>query len=118
MCLSQDMAGRSSSNGTEQVKRYLFTSQPLAIYLQEMFRVAFPEYFENYAKAFQAGQWYAEDPGPWLGRAIVWKLQVDTHIDGLDDGPTAIFCCGDFEGGSLYVPDLKFKHRSELIILV
>jgi len=44
--------------------------------------------------------------GPGLGRAIVYKLQVDAHIDGLDDDPTAIFNIGSFKRGKLNLPDL------------
>jgi hypothetical protein len=74
-----------------------------------MFRVAYPAYYEKYRLAFEAGVWEEADPGPWLGRAIVWKLQVYPHRDGLDAGPAACFPMGSFEGGQLYLPDLRLK---------
>lgn len=77
--------------------------------LSAMFKVAYPEYFEKYRKAFQAGVWEPSDPGPWLGRAIVWKLQVHVHRDGLDEGPAAIFPMGYYKGGELYLPDVELK---------
>ncbi|KAJ7746089.1 hypothetical protein B0H14DRAFT_2985754 [Mycena olivaceomarginata] len=67
------------------------------------------EYHAKYTKAFKAGVWEPADPGPWIGRAIVYKLQVSEHVDGLDDGPTASFCVGDFEGGPMYLPDIGMK---------
>ncbi|KAK6984723.1 hypothetical protein R3P38DRAFT_3375015 [Favolaschia claudopus] len=73
-------------------------TQEVAIYLSCMFEVASPEYYLKYSAAFKAGVC----PGPWIGRAIVYKLQVMEHVDGLDDGPTASFCVGDFEGGEMY----------------
>lgn len=75
-----------------------------------MFEVAFPVEYAKYKVAFDAGQWYAENPGPWLARAVVYKLQVDNHRDGLDaDGPAACFGSGRYVGGELYLPDLGAK---------
>ncbi|KAJ7877044.1 hypothetical protein B0H14DRAFT_3130256 [Mycena olivaceomarginata] len=78
----------------------------VAIYLQCAFAEAFPTYYAKYTSAFKAGVWETADPGPWLGRAIVYKLQVGEHVDGLDDGPTACFCVGNFDGGPMYLPDI------------
>ncbi|KAJ7860965.1 hypothetical protein B0H14DRAFT_2576314 [Mycena olivaceomarginata] len=74
------------------VKPYYRATQEVAIYLSCMFEVAYPEYHAKYTAAFKAGVWETADPGPWIGRAIVYKLQVSEHVDGLDDGPTASFC--------------------------
>ena len=49
------------------------------------------------------------DKGPWLGRAVVWKLQVGLHQDALDEGPAVCFLCGNYEGGQLCLPDLDAK---------
>ncbi|KAG2063333.1 hypothetical protein BDR04DRAFT_948841, partial [Suillus decipiens] len=94
---------------TQAVQWYLAYTRPLALTLQEMFKVSWPEYYEMYRAAFEAGVWVEDDPGPWLGRAIIWKLQVLPHRDGLDGGPTAIFCLGHFTGGECYLPDLHIK---------
>lgn len=93
----------------QAVQWYLAYTRPLALTLAEMFKVSWPTYYERYRAAFNAGVWVEDDPGPWLGRAIVWKLQVLPHRDGLDGGPTAIFCFGSFTGGECYLPDLKLK---------
>lgn len=91
------------------VKTYYRNTQKVAAMLAGMFKAAFPKYYAKYHRAFQAGQWADDNPGPWLGRAIVWKLQVGTHRDGLDEGPAACFPCGKYEGGNLCLPDLNAK---------
>ena len=91
------------------VRHYFETTKGLAFHLAACFEAAFPDYYAAYSHAFAAGQWVEEDPGPWLGRAIVWKLQVHCHLDGLDEGPTAAFNCGRYTGGEMYIPDLKLK---------
>ncbi|KAJ8508340.1 hypothetical protein ONZ45_g9369 [Pleurotus djamor] len=81
--------------------------------------VAFPEYYAAYQAAFDAGVWMRADPGPWIGRAIVYKLQVLPHVDGKDNGPTACFPTGSFSGGEAYFPDLgiKLAYRPRDIII-
>lgn len=101
---------RGCNSGLE-VRRYFIATRPLAIYLAEMFKVSFPAYYERYRAAFAAGNWFTEDPGPWIGRAIVYKLQVNTHVDGLDEGPTTVFNFGYYTGGEMYLPDLRLKLR-------
>ncbi|TFK69270.1 hypothetical protein BDN72DRAFT_768154 [Pluteus cervinus] len=98
-----------SCKGAGAVKRYYHQSQALARSIGYKFSVSFPHYHTLYSNAFKKGAFYHEDPGPFLGRAIVWKLQVGVHVDGQDEGPTAIFNSGDYEGGDLYLPDLKLK---------
>ncbi|KAG6905514.1 hypothetical protein DXG01_002283 [Tephrocybe rancida] len=77
--------------------------------LAAMFEVAFPEYYAKYKVAFDAGVWEADDPGPWLGRAVIWKMQVLPHRDGLDQGPAATFPMGYYSGGEMYFTDLGLK---------
>jgi hypothetical protein len=98
-----------SGKGITGLAHYYQASIPVASFLSTCFKVAYPDYFSTYSDAFKAGVWIDSDPGPWIGRVIVWKLQVLTHQDGLDDGPTAIFNCGRYRGGELYLPDLGLK---------
>ncbi|KAJ7812200.1 hypothetical protein B0H14DRAFT_2857533 [Mycena olivaceomarginata] len=63
------------------VRYYYRATREVAIYLSCMFEVAYPEYHAKYTKAFKAGVWEPADPGPWIGRAIVYKLQVSEHVD-------------------------------------
>ncbi|KAF8901749.1 hypothetical protein CPB84DRAFT_1846740 [Gymnopilus junonius] len=104
MMHSKDMAGRNTHQGQLGIRSYFEATADLALYLRECFRVAFLDYFTKYEAAFRARCWEKADPGPWLGRAIVWKLPVHTHQDGLDDGPTAVFNCGNYTGGEFYRP--------------
>ncbi|KAG1830810.1 hypothetical protein EV424DRAFT_1305306, partial [Suillus variegatus] len=104
---SRDMLRNAS--GTQAVEWYFQHTVELAIALDAMFKVSFPNDYEIYEEAFKAGRWIQADPGPWLGRAIVWKLQVLPHRDKLDAGPTAIFNLGRYEGGEAYFTDLKLK---------
>ena len=90
-------------------KVYYRATQRLAAQLAGLFKAAFPLYYKKYRKAFAAGVWFKEDTGPWIGRAIVWKLQVGVHRDGLDEGPAACFPCGYYRGGELCLPDLDAK---------
>lgn len=77
--------------------------------LKKMFEILFPKEFKKFQKAFEAGVWEEADPGPWLGHAIVYKLQVDAHLDQRDMNPTASFPCGYYTGGELQVPQLPTK---------
>ncbi|KAF8057189.1 hypothetical protein FPV67DRAFT_1430549, partial [Lyophyllum atratum] len=84
-------------------------SQILGVWFQKLF----PAEYARFTKAFDAGVWTSEDPGPWLGRAIVYKLQVELHVDNGDDGPAVSFPVGYFDGGEMLVPslDTKFSYR-------
>lgn len=109
MTHSHDMNGGGKCGGSQFIRRYFLDSQPVALYLGRCFEVAFPDYYRKYKTAFEAGKWIAEDPGLWLERAIVWKFPVKPHMDGLDEGPTAIFNVGKYFRGELYLPDLNVK---------
>lgn len=99
------LGGGVAANAVEVV-RYMHATRTIALLLAEMFKTVFPEDYERYRKAFDAGVWIEADPGPWLGRAIVYKLDVNLHFDGLDGGPTATFPLGQFTGGTLELPQL------------
>lgn len=74
-----------------------------------MFEVAFPEVYQEYRAAFEAGVWLEADPGPFIGRAIIYKLQSKLHRDKNDVGPSASFPVGFFSGGEMLLPQLKTK---------
>ncbi|KAG0693692.1 hypothetical protein DFH29DRAFT_1007023 [Suillus ampliporus] len=111
----------SGAHGAPQVHAYFKATETLALRLAVMFRKSFPEFYDKYRKAFDAGRWTVVDPGPFLGRVIVWKLSVGAHQDGGDEGPAVILPMGRFEGGECYLPDLKLKlsyRPGEVIILM
>jgi hypothetical protein len=66
---------------------------------------------ERFAKAFRAGVWMKQDKGPWLGRALIYKLQGKLHADENDIGPTVTFPCGNYLGGEMLVPQFGGKFR-------
>lgn len=83
--------------------------------LAKMMRKAFPDEWRKYHDSYAAGRWLREDTkyGMWLGRAVVWKLQINLHRD-CSDGESGICCCfngGDYKpacdgGGMMVFPDL------------
>lgn len=107
MVPSADMV--KSCQGAMAIRTYYKATQKVSAQLAAMFMAAYPEYYTKYSKAFEAGVWVKEDKGPWIGRVIVWKLQVSLHRDGLDEGPALCFPCGDYKGGELCLPDLGAK---------
>ena len=73
------------------------------------FRAVFPVWYDTYQKSFDASVWFADDPGPFLGRAVVYKLQGRLHKDKHDVGPSVSFPIGQFTGGEMVFPQLKTK---------
>ena len=71
MTYSHNMAGKRSCRAQMFIQRYFEAIWPVVLYLSACFKVSFPEYHAKYKAAFEARAWISEDPGPWLGRAIV-----------------------------------------------
>ena len=88
---------------------YLYLTQSVARTVALAFKAVFPEWYEMYRDAFDAGVWFADDPGPFLGRAIVYKLQGRLHRDKHDVGPSVSFPVGQFTGGEMVFPQLNVK---------
>ncbi|KAF8325133.1 hypothetical protein F5887DRAFT_896617, partial [Amanita rubescens] len=88
---------------------YYLASSPLAEMLSQYFQFLFPEEYKKFRRAFEAGVWVKQDCGPWLGRALIYKLQGRLHVDDKDEGPTVSFPCGFFDGGEMIVPELSAK---------
>ncbi|KAF8236907.1 hypothetical protein L208DRAFT_1053825, partial [Tricholoma matsutake] len=99
LVISKDWVQGSSA--AMAVNWYFQVTREIADLLSAYFKKAFPEYHKKYSEAFAAGCWSQVDPGPWLGQALVFNLQVLPHVDGLDNGPTACFPVGFFSGGDL-----------------
>jgi hypothetical protein len=74
-----------------------------------MFKATFPQWHQRYEKAFAAGVWLQDDPGPFLGRAVIYKLQGRLHKDRHDIGPSASFGVGKYSGGEMLFPQLGAK---------
>lgn len=87
--------------------KFFSLTEEAAVVVGAWFKAIFPEDYERYRRAFVAGQWFAQDPGPFLGRAVVFKLQVGDHRDAADGGPSATFGAGHFTGGEMNFTDLE-----------
>jgi len=74
-----------------------------------MFQAAFHKWFEKYKVAFDTGVWFEDDPGPLLGRAVIYKLQGRVHRDRHDLGPSVSFGVGQYSGGKMLFPQLGSK---------
>ena len=98
-----------SGKAAKAIHHYYEATEGLARILASMFKVLFPEVYKRYTTAFEAGVWEKADTGPFLARAIVYKLQVELHQDQHEDGPFVSFPCGDFTGGEIVVPQLGAK---------
>ena len=109
LAVSADMRGGTVGNNAGAVRQYLIASRIVAKIFAAMFEVVYPEEYKKYKAAFDAGVWYTEDPGPWIGRAVVYKLQVHIHHDMQDGGPTATFPMGWFERGYMEIPTLEAR---------
>ena len=97
-----------SGNGLAAISAYYQNTAIVKKRLGNMFEATFPLSYGEYKKAFEAGVFVEKDPGPWLGRAIVYKLDGSLHRDKKDFGPAACIPCG-FSGGQMLVPELKVK---------
>ena len=86
-------------------------TQPIARLLAALFQELFPEEYEEHKAAFEAGVWLQEDLAPWLGRAIIYKLDGLIHTDRQNRSPTVSFPCGFFVGGQMMIPQLQAKFR-------
>ncbi|KAH9911226.1 uncharacterized protein BXZ73DRAFT_82909 [Epithele typhae] len=107
------------SDRLEVTKKFYTLSAPFAAYFGALFEVFYPDLYQRYQKAFDAGNWIPHDPGPWLGRALVWKLPLDLHFDHGDIGPTLTIPLGFFHNGEMEFPALGavFQYRAGDIIL-
>lgn len=98
-----------SGVGLAAIVNYYQSTKLLAQRLSAIFEVLMPECFRTYKTAFEAGEWLVEDPGPFIGRVIVYKLQVSLHKDKNDGGPAISFPIGFFKGGEMLIPQLNAK---------
>ncbi|KAF9470463.1 hypothetical protein BDN70DRAFT_821347, partial [Pholiota conissans] len=105
--ISRDITYTSSS--TAKVMSYYLATASIARNIAILFKAVMPEYYEKYRKAFDAGVWFTDDPGPFIGRAIIYKLQGQLHRDRQDVGPSVCFPVGDYSGGEMLFPQLGSK---------
>lgn len=108
--LSSDI--HESSSGVAATRAYYEATKEIAGLLGLVVKTLLPEQYEKYQEAFEAGVWFAdEDPGPFLGRAVLWKLQLRMHKDKADAGFSISVPFGAFTGGYMIIPQLHAKLR-------
>ncbi|KAK7433512.1 hypothetical protein VKT23_015167 [Stygiomarasmius scandens] len=78
-------------------------------FLGAIFKKEFPEEYPRFLKAHKAARWRKSDPGPYVGKVVIWKLSGSPHIDQGDPCPTATFGLGCFEGGNMEILDIGVK---------
>ncbi|KAF5334147.1 hypothetical protein D9757_015416 [Collybiopsis confluens] len=91
-------------------ERYYEETAALNAWLDELFKHEFPKHHAKFKKAHAAGRWSEVDPGPHLGRVIVWKLQSKDHIDDADACPTITYVLGgNYSGGYMDLKDIRTR---------
>ena len=107
--MSRDLVG--SSAFALAWENHLKDSETVHTMLGIALGLSFPDIHADYSKAFQAGAVFEADPGPWIGRAILWKMQTDgLHFD-TNDGYTADTAFGNFKNGYLELPQFQVRLR-------
>ncbi|KAJ7484586.1 hypothetical protein FB451DRAFT_1393121 [Mycena latifolia] len=114
---SADMAAGTAAQ-SKAVIHYFKVTYPFTLVVSEQFHGVFLDYHARHLKAFNAGCYLQnDDPGLFIGHAIMWKLQVWAHLDSLEGGPVATTPEGAFQRGGLVFPDfaqfgkvLKFQY--------
>ncbi|KAJ3737988.1 hypothetical protein FB446DRAFT_600757, partial [Lentinula raphanica] len=90
------------------------------VWLDAIMEHEFPTEYPAFKKAHHAGRWSETDPGPHLGRVIVWKLGSQDHIDDADAIPTIVYTLsGNFVGGfmDLLDVDTRLHYRPGALIV-
>ncbi|KAL0061160.1 hypothetical protein AAF712_012030 [Marasmius tenuissimus] len=79
--------------------------------IESAVQVFFPDLYPVLAHVREAGRAFqsSREGGVYLGRAVVYKLQLFNHIDQKDCGISASFPAGHFVGGYLLIPQLGAK---------
>lgn len=112
----------TSSSTLTSVPPYYTGTNCISSLLGSILKSVWSNYFTAYTKVFTAGHWFLEDPGPFLGHILVYKLQVHLHLDKNDAGPTTCFPVGTWKkdggGGCLLVPQPRAKFQSILATLL
>lgn len=105
--LSGDIAGNSTQ--LQAFCSWINANQVLHAHLREIVQVLLPDTYAEYDAIFNAGKVFDNDSAPFLGKAIMYKLQLKLHKDLGDRGWTISLPVGSFTGGHLIIPQLELK---------
>lgn len=76
---------------------YIAQSQPITGILAGYLNVFWPEVYHEFKKRFAAGRTIDSDTGPWIARALLYKMWLFMHYDQYDKDVRASFACGSSE---------------------
>ncbi|KAL0579851.1 hypothetical protein V5O48_002160 [Marasmius crinis-equi] len=107
--LSKSLSGSGKSQGP--TRHFYAANQTLDNCIAAAMEVFFPDNYIVARKVREAGRIIPGEGGVYLGRAVVFKLQLLLHRDQNDFGVSTSFPSGYYCGGYLIIPQLKAKFR-------
>lgn len=120
------MLGAGTAKRAAAVRMFIKNTSILHEVLGMMLKESLPEEWEVMHPVYKAGRWVREDTdnGFALGRAVIWKLQVDIHRDPQDGlgNICVVFNCGRYDKITKYdagmaFPDLGLIFESVFFLL-
>lgn len=84
-------------------------TEPLAEVVGLTYKLIEAQFHDHMQLSFQAGKLYESAVGPYLARALIYKLQVDAHLDRRDHGLSAMTNSGRYYRGYLYFPQFWMR---------
>lgn len=105
------MTPSAPKSAAHQVSQQVFVSRTnsITVIASAICKAFFPQQHKQATKIFKAGRWFDRDVGPWLGRAVGYKVPTTTHPDEGDSGTTFITAVGSYLGGYLEIHDLAVR---------
>lgn len=77
--------------------------------IRQTYKEIAPDFYGPMMKSFNAGKQWKDAIGPYLARALIYKLQVSVHLDKNDRGLSAMTNSGRYYGGYLYFPQFWMR---------
>lgn len=115
-CLSylfnpQPMTPSGVRSATHQMCQQTFLTRTIAVTVIAscISQHFFPKNHKRALKRFKAGCYLGDDVGPWLGRALGYKVPTTTHPDEGDSGTTFITAVGSYLEGCLELHNLEVR---------
>ncbi|KAK7051512.1 hypothetical protein VNI00_004486 [Paramarasmius palmivorus] len=106
--LSSALSGSGQAIGA--TANFYETNNCLERCVEAAMEVFFPEQHHITSKARDAARVVSQRPGGcYIGRAVVYKLQLFLHCDNGDYQVSASFPAGRFNGGFMIIPQFKAK---------
>lgn len=108
--MSPSASFTANARATATHEQFYLDCLEVNIRLDAIMEREFPIQYPIFRKAHLAGRWTEVDPGPHLGRVIIWKLPSEIHLDDSDSLPTIIYVLsGNYVGGYFDALDLHTR---------